>query len=149
MSALIGQPPNTEEDYWIVKGILTRFGLPGDPALGIAVPPVRPPDAHFENRGPRIIATNSVVIVLVILITGSRVLVRALHRGLKWGWDDWVIILASVSMYSARVENGDDGLTMSDVDRDRDLVLLGAWNGGARRRREAYLVPHLPRVFMV
>lgn len=36
--------------------------------------------------------------VLVILITGSRLLIRALHHGLKWGWDDWFMIVALVSV---------------------------------------------------
>lgn len=95
-SALIGQPPNNQEDYWIVLGIIRKLGLHLDPAKGVLIPPARPPSARFETRGPRIIAADVLVIVLVILITGSRVLIRALYRRLKWGWDDWFIILASV-----------------------------------------------------
>ena len=97
-SALIGQPPSTAEDYWIVKGILARLGSHADPALGVLVPPARPPNANFETRSPQIVAADSVCIALVILITGSRLLIRALHHGLKWGWDDWVIILGSVGV---------------------------------------------------
>lgn len=98
-SALIGQPPNTEEDYWIVLGILRRAGLEGrDPAKGAQIPPPRPLNDQYTSRGPRIIAGSSVCIILIILITGTRVLIRALYRGLRWGWDDWMIILASVSL---------------------------------------------------
>lgn len=101
VSAFIGQPPNNQEDYYIVQGIFRRFGLEGlDPAKGAQLPPARPPNAHYESRGPGIIAANSVCIVLIILITGSRLLVRALYRGLRWGWDDWAIMLAAVSRFA-------------------------------------------------
>lgn len=99
-SAFIGQPPYDQADYWIVKGILRRLNVKDrDPAKGVLIPPSRPLDDRYESRGPRIIAANIVCIVLIISITGTRLLIRALRRGLRWGWDDWMIFVASVSLH--------------------------------------------------
>lgn len=95
-SAVIGKPPKNEDDYWIVLGIIRLFGLDSDPAKGILVPPIRPLDAKFESRGHSLIISNVACIVLAILFAGSRLLIRALHRGLKWGWDDWFMLLGAV-----------------------------------------------------
>lgn len=105
-SALIGQPPNNQEDYWIVLGILRRAGMPNlDPAKGAQIPPSRPLNDQYKSRAPMMLAADIVCIVLVVLITGTRLLIRALCHGLRWGWDDWMILLASVSLVCrARVE---------------------------------------------
>ena len=97
-SAYIGQPPNTQEDFYIVRGILRKFSINADPSKGAHIPPTRPPNAPFETRGSQIVALNVVVITLIILITVVRLMIRALHRGLKWGWDDWTIILGVLSI---------------------------------------------------
>lgn len=146
-SALIGQPPSTVEDYWIVKGILASLGSHADPAQGVLIPPARPPNAHFETQSPQIVAADSVCMVLVILITGSRLLIRALHHGLKWGWDDWFMIVASVGVLGSWGEWW-RSLTAGDVERGRDMVFFCDCNGNERWRK-AYLVRHLSRIFMV
>ena len=98
VSAVMGQPPNNQQDFWIVKGIIRRYGLKGrDPAEGVQIPPLRPLNDDYHSRGPGIIAANCVCIFLTLLFTGSRLLIRALYRGLRWGWDDWLILAASVS----------------------------------------------------
>lgn len=98
-SALIGQPPNTEQDYYIVKGMLRLSGLfTADPAEGIALASARPLDARFETRGPLRITIASVLIAYVIFLTGTRLLARAFSRSLRWGWDDWIMIPAAVSV---------------------------------------------------
>ena len=95
----MGQVPNNQEDYWIVKGIFRRLNVKNvDPAKGVSIVPSRPFNDRYEGRGPGIIAANSLCIILIILITGARLLTRALHRGLRWGWDDWMILVASVSL---------------------------------------------------
>ena len=94
-SALFGQPPNTESDYWIVRSILHSAGLNNvDPERGAKIPPPRPSPAqyHFETKGPGIIAGMSVSIVIMVAITGSRLLLRLFKTGLRWGSDDWLII---------------------------------------------------------
>lgn len=95
-SALLGEPPNTEDDYYIVKGIIQRFHIHGlDPAKGIHLG-ARPLHAQNKSRAPQIIPGSIACIVLIIFITGSRLCIRALHPKVKWGWDDWLIIPGAV-----------------------------------------------------
>lgn len=102
VSALIGQPPLTEDDYYIVKGILRLFGLPLDPAKGILIPPARPPNYHYETDTSRIIGVLVLCVVVVTTVTVARLLIRALKHGLIWGWDDWVMMLALVGMLALK-----------------------------------------------
>ena len=99
-SALIGQPPATQDDYWVVRGILNAIGLTDvDPKMGAPIPPKRPPPEiyHFETRGPGIVAGMSVSIGLMITFTGTRLMLRAMRKTLHFGPDDWMIIPALVS----------------------------------------------------
>lgn len=98
-SALVGQPPLTESDYLIVKGNLLAMGKVGvDPSKGLTIPPFRPPpdQYHFETRGPAIIAVSSIVIVLMLLVTVARLLVRRLKKDVRFGLDDWLMVPALV-----------------------------------------------------
>lgn len=93
ISALIGQPPNTTNDYYVAKYLLMAFGKTTDPMLGAFIPPARPKEGYvFETRGPRILASMSVAIVVMIIITGMRLGVRVFRRGLMVGLDDVFII---------------------------------------------------------
>ena len=99
-SALYGTPPNNEEDLSIVKGIMKLFGIPPsalNPNRGIPLRIHPPPNYRYESRGANAIAAVSVVITLIILITGGRLLLRWKRHDLRWGPDDWVIIPAAVS----------------------------------------------------
>ena len=99
-SALVGQPPLTQDDYWIVRGNLLEYGLEKlDPSKGLQIPPFRPPPDkyHFHTRGPAIIAVCSVSIVIMLFATIARLLVRKLKKDLKFGRDDWLIIPATVN----------------------------------------------------
>ncbi|KAI4113136.1 MAG: hypothetical protein LQ345_005818 [Seirophora villosa] len=98
-SAFIGQPPLTEDDRWIVKGALMAAGLvTADPSKGLKLRPARPPpdQYRFETRGPAIIAVSSVVIVIMFLVTVTRLLVRKLRKELKFGLDDWLMVPALI-----------------------------------------------------
>ena len=97
-SALYGQPPNTEEDLWIVKGLLRTAGLDTDPRLGVPVDPPRPANYHFQTRGPQLVISMSCMISLVILITGIRLALRKFVAPLRFGLDDWMIIPAAVCL---------------------------------------------------
>lgn len=98
-SALFGTPPITEDDLWIVKGVYRFLGLTGkvDPKKGLPLKAKKPPNYVFESWGDYAIRTSAALIVLMVLITGSRLLLRATRRDLRWGPDDWVIIPAAVS----------------------------------------------------
>ncbi|RDW65328.1 hypothetical protein BP5796_10020 [Coleophoma crateriformis] len=121
ISALIGNPPATEKDYWIVKYLLLAFHSDADPMLGIVVPPVRPNPYHYETRGPKILTSMIIAITVMIIVTGLRLGVRMFRRGLRMGWDDAFIIpgvllaLAWPSLQIAAVVYGGAGKHMYDV----------------------------------
>lgn len=100
-SALWGQPPNSERDYQIVRGLLFSYGFPSstDPALGVPTKQHAPPHYRFESRGPGVIGGLVVAILLSFLITGTRLLLRGCCKDLRWGLDDWVIIPAAVGQW--------------------------------------------------
>ncbi len=102
-SALYGHPPATEDDLLIVIGILRLIGLDGkyDAAKGLPLKAKKPPNYVFESWGGKAIASAIAVIILITLITGARLALRARRRDLRWGPDDWVIIPAAVSYYLA------------------------------------------------
>ena len=114
-SALVGQPPATDEDYWIVRGLdllvatLLEIKQPGSsaalppiqPEMGALIPPPRPPPElyRFETRGPQYVAGAVVGIVIALLITGVRLAIRIRNVKLYFGADDCFIILGVVSKY--------------------------------------------------
>ena len=102
-SAVIGQPPNNQDDFYIVRGLMRVMGLPDgvlDPAKGLQIPMKRPASDQYPisypNKGPGVIAALSVAIALVTLITGARLQLRFFRKDLHWGWEDIVIIPAAV-----------------------------------------------------
>ena len=99
-SALIGEPPLTEDDFWVVRGNLLSAGLLEnlDPANGLQIPPQRPPpdQYEFQTRGPVIIAVCSLVFAIMFCVTVARLLVRQFKKDLKFGLDDWLILPALV-----------------------------------------------------
>lgn len=98
-SALYGTPPATEDDLWIVKGVYRVVGLTGkvDPQKGLPLRAKKPPNYVFESWGDHAIRASAALIVLMVLMTGSRLVLRATRHDLRWGLDDWVIIPAAVS----------------------------------------------------
>ena len=104
MSAYLGQPPNTDEDILIIKGLAIKLNIPLDPSKGLQLPQSLPSDPT-QNRGPGISAALGVILAVVVLATGARLLIRVLHRGLKWGWDDWFILLGSVNTCDRRMHH--------------------------------------------
>ena len=103
-SALIGQPPKTNDDYAIIVSLAHLSGIPDgffDPSKGFPMPLLRPTSDHYPVSYPsharETIAAISVAIFLLSLITGLRLGLRFFRRDLHWGWDDIVIIPAAVS----------------------------------------------------
>lgn len=97
VSALIGKVPNTTDDYYIAKYLLIAMKKTTDPALGAFMPPARPAQYVDETRGPGIITSMSIAIVVMVLVTGLRLGVRVFRRGLLVGWDDVFIVPGVVS----------------------------------------------------
>jgi hypothetical protein len=88
ISALIGSPLATPKDYYIANFILLAFGKNTDPLFGAFIPPARPSDFIFETKGPKIIASMSISITVMAIVTGLRLAVRLFRRRLVVGWDD-------------------------------------------------------------
>ncbi|KAL8790584.1 MAG: hypothetical protein Q9195_006264 [Heterodermia aff. obscurata] len=62
-SALVGQPPKSQDDYNIIKGLLRVMGVPdavANPSKGLPLPLMRPPNDHYPSgypdQGPRLVA---------------------------------------------------------------------------------------------
>lgn len=116
-SAPFGSPPATDDDLWIVKGLIRLFQIPPgklDPAKGFHLGVHPPPNYKFQNRGPGLIVSTVIVIVLITLITGGRLVLRWKRRDLRWGPDDWMIIPAAVST-PCRTRHNDSGRLMRSL----------------------------------
>jgi hypothetical protein len=102
-SANVGQPPNTERDYYIIKGFLRAVGLGNaDPLKGYTRAAKAPYDGYTYNpRTPGIIAGLSIVLVAIVTATGTRLILRASMSQMRFGADDWATIIAAVSHTSA------------------------------------------------
>ena len=91
-SATVGLPPNNQDDFNIIRGLLRIMGFPDgllDPAKGLPLPLKRPANdqypASYPNQGPGIVAAICVAIALVVIITGTRLGLRFLKKDLHWG----------------------------------------------------------------
>lgn len=106
-SALVGQPPNTSDDYKVIVSLEHLMEFPPsmrDPSKGFPVPLMRPASDHYPDDYPShasaTTAAMTVAIFLICLITGLRVGLRFFRKDLHWGWDDIVIIPAAVGNMS-------------------------------------------------
>ena len=99
-SALVGKPPLTPDDATIIAGVQLLYvkGLKHpDPSKGLKLPvKPPPPGTPHEDLGGAQIAGAVIGAVLMLSFTVTRLVIRALHRNLKFGADDWAIIVALV-----------------------------------------------------
>ncbi|KAJ1326943.1 hypothetical protein MN608_08392 [Microdochium nivale] len=97
-SAPFGQPPNTEDDYFVTKGLFRMNNIEGfDPAAGYVLALKPPPGYVFETRVTSFIAGNVIVALALFVPTAARLALRAKKDSiLHFGWDDWAILLAMV-----------------------------------------------------
>lgn len=102
-SAHIGQPPATEEDYYIVRSYLRLAPTYGgrfdaDPTSGFQ-PGMRPPHGYvYNDKQAGILAALAVMLVVIFTLSATRLGLRHFKQRLKWGPDDWAIIPATVSL---------------------------------------------------
>lgn len=99
LSALYGQATKTEEDYYIVRGLYRLVGQNNaQPELGFKLAPQAPSGYIFESRSTPIIIGCIFVMLAIIVPVTIRLCVRARGTsGLRFGWDDWIALLAAVS----------------------------------------------------
>lgn len=95
-SALVGNPPANQNDFYIIRGFYRGYNLPlANPEEGIPILKAPPGAPHGQNRGPSIIASYSVLLFLLVTITSARLALRYFKKNLKWGPDDYAIILGA------------------------------------------------------
>ncbi|KAH7038374.1 uncharacterized protein B0I36DRAFT_420836 [Microdochium trichocladiopsis] len=101
-SALYGQPPNTVDDYFIVKGLYRALDIEdAEPMAGFFFAPHPPPGAVRETRVLAVIIGCVFVILGIIIPTTARLVLRARRSSvLCFGWDDWTILLAAITALS-------------------------------------------------
>ncbi|KAL2036498.1 hypothetical protein N7G274_010764 [Stereocaulon virgatum] len=98
-SALLGHPPNNEDDSLIVLGFYRAVKIPEAAWNKTSVIPVKTlPGAPHDTRQNEVIVSMAVAITLVVMITGTRLSLRLFMKDLHWGLDDWTIILAMLSV---------------------------------------------------
>lgn len=97
-SAFVGEPPATEDDLNIVRGILRMYGLGNvDPSLGLTFSIQRPKNPPDESKQPGILAGMIIVILAIVVPTVARIIIRLRGSRTQFGPDDWAIICAAVS----------------------------------------------------
>ena len=100
-SARLGHPPSTQRDKDIIKGFFfLATGMPLSQAeeKSAIIPVVEPPNAPYDSRSWETIVAMGVLMGLVIVITGTRLSLRLFRKELKWGLDDWAIIIGLVGV---------------------------------------------------
>lgn len=122
-SALIGYPPGNQRDWYIIRGFYRAHGFPekGTPDLGIPSLKAKPGVPHGQSNGPETIAANTIFIILLTLITSARLSLRYFRHDLRWGPDDYAIVVGLAGVVAwfglaiAKVQFGGAGKHMYDV----------------------------------
>lgn len=98
-SAILGNPPNNQDDFFIVRGIFRSVGLfSANASRGWITVPKEPAGYVYETKQPGIIAGMVVVILLISIVTATRLALRYYSAKMVFGSDDWVILAAAVSL---------------------------------------------------
>lgn len=94
-SAFIGQPPNTQRDWYIVRGFLRLVGLADtDPALGYVLA-AKDNGANDGSKRPAVIGGLITCLVAISTVTIARLGLRASMSQMRFGLDDWATIAAA------------------------------------------------------
>ncbi|GJC91240.1 integral membrane protein [Colletotrichum higginsianum] len=97
-SAFVGQPPATQHDYYVVKGLLRMVGMAeANPMTGYFLAAKPPPGYVHETRLPGVLTGLIFVLLAILVPTAARIGLR-LRRGssMQFGWDDWAISVAAL-----------------------------------------------------
>ncbi|KAI6322389.1 hypothetical protein MCOR29_004789 [Pyricularia oryzae] len=96
-SAFFGQPPKTDRDFNIVRGIYRMAGVNDtlfSPSNGVYYAARVPPNYVHESKQTEIIVGMAVIIFVMLATTGARLIFKLQGYGTRFGMDDWVIIPA-------------------------------------------------------
>lgn len=104
-SGFVGLAPNTERDWYIVRGLLRAVGMPNaDPADGYVLAPKDTGDDYTSKR-PGVITGLIIVLVAITTVTGTRLALRASMSQMRFGIDDWATIAAAVCHFLGAVDS--------------------------------------------
>lgn len=94
-------PPGNVDDNLIAEALIASSPslLNADPRYPLGIP-APSPDAPDEFDGGNLLRLYSICLVFIIGVTVFRLCIRGFHRGLSFGWDDWLVIPAAVNQYS-------------------------------------------------
>ncbi|EFQ27269.1 hypothetical protein CGRA01v4_04327 [Colletotrichum graminicola] len=97
-SAFVGQPPATQDDYYIVKGLFRVTGTADvNPMMGYFLAAKPPPGYVHETRQISILVGLIFVILLVAVPTVLRIGLRlGKSSSMKFGWDDYTISIGAL-----------------------------------------------------
>ncbi|KAI5198180.1 hypothetical protein E4T39_06935 [Aureobasidium subglaciale] len=96
-SACLGQPPATQDDFWIVKGMYrAAYSFNKDPSVGYLFVPKKPDNYEYNDKQAGIILGMAVAIAIMFLTTALRLALRQFKTGVRFGADDWILIPAVI-----------------------------------------------------
>lgn len=91
----MGLAPNTERDWYVVRGLMRAVGMPeADPAKGYILAPKDDGDDYASKR-PAVITGLIICLVAITCVTGTRLCLRASMSQMRFGIDDWATIAAA------------------------------------------------------
>ena len=93
----MGTPPANERDLLIVQGLQKFAGRGHLNCKSRYSDTIRPPDPRpWDSNAPKIIASSIIAMVVVLVITWIRIVGKVQAKRSRLGWDDWLIMFASV-----------------------------------------------------
>lgn len=119
-SAFLGSPPNTLQDYYIIRGLYRVYGLgDADPNVGSSLFPKQPANYVHETKTTELYFGLVMIILSVLITTIPRLVLRASNPGMVFGSDDWAIIVAAVSFIHPPMPG-----TTDNYREDFDLIMF-------------------------
>lgn len=92
-SAFLGQPPASQDDFYIIKGMYrAAYAFNKDASRGYLFVPKRPENYVYNDKQAGIIVGLVAAIVIMLSTTILRLALRQFKTGVRWGADDWILI---------------------------------------------------------
>ncbi|KAK1994973.1 hypothetical protein LX36DRAFT_583346 [Colletotrichum falcatum] len=97
-SAFVGQPPATQNDYYIVKGLFRMIGMAeANPMTGYSVAAKPPPGYVHESKQASVLTGLVFVILAIVVPTATRIGLRLRRSStMEFGWDDCAICVGAL-----------------------------------------------------
>ncbi|KAF2997466.1 hypothetical protein E8E14_002632 [Neopestalotiopsis sp. 37M] len=97
-SAFIGEPPNNQDDLFIIRGWYRSYGLfTANASQGFLYAAKKPENAVEESKQTAIIIGMLIVILAIVLPTIGRLVIRLKNNSTRFGSDDWAILVAAIA----------------------------------------------------